>query len=126
MTTLKMSPECTNITEMTSKSQCRKLLSSGVRDPVRSSDGLLPHPSVHPVVPNCDHLVGLLLAEPRRHSSQGRSRRHHCAHDDYANGVNKCSPAKDLLRQVHRRVLGCLLLHGLRFSARYEPEGDLD
>ena len=100
----------------------RKLLSPGVRDPVRASDGLLPHPGVHPVVAYCDHLVGLLLAESRCHSCQGWARCDYRAHHDHANGVDQRSPAKDFLRQIHRRLFRCLLLHGFRFSARYGSE----
>ena len=97
----------------------RELLSPGVRDPVRASDGLLPHPGVHPVVPHCDHLVGLLLAESRCHSCQGRARGDYCAHHDHANGLDQCSPAKDFLRQIHRRLPRRLLLHGFRISPGY-------
>ena len=96
----------------------RELLSPGVRDPVRASDGLLPHPGVHPVVPHCDHLMGLLLAEPGRHSRQGWAGRDNRAHHDHAHGLDQCSPAKNFLREVNRRLSWCLLLHGFRFSAR--------
>lgn len=95
----------------------RKLLTTGVRDPVRALHGLLPHPDLHPVGADCNHLVGQLLAEPQRHPRKSGAGRHHRAHHDDAHVVHQRSLAQNFLRQVHRRLPGHMLRHGVRFPA---------
>lgn len=90
----------------------RKLLSPGLRDPVRPLHGLLSDPDLHPVRADRHHLVGVLLAQQERHSGQSGPRRHHRAHHDHAHVFHQRRPAQDLLRQVHRRLPGHLLRHG--------------
>ena len=96
----------------------RQLFSSSVRDSVCALDGLLPHPSLHPLQSNRHHIVGLFLAESRCHACQSRPWCYHCADHDHPNGLYQRGPAKDILCQVHRCLPGRMFLHGVRFSIR--------
>lgn len=96
----------------------RKLLSSGLRDTVRSFHGLLPHPDLHSIWSDRHHLLGQLLAEPQCDTRQGGPRCHHRAHHDHPHVVHQCRATQDFLRQVNRCLLGNLLRHGLRIVAR--------
>ena len=60
-----------------------------MRDPVCSVDGLLPHPDLHPLLPHRGHLLGLLLAQPRRNAGQGRPRGHHGPHHDNSHLIHQ-------------------------------------
>ncbi len=73
---------------------------------------------LHPFEPDCDHLLGVVLVEPRRHPRQSGAGRDHRAHHDHPNGLHQRRPAQDLLRQVHRRLPGRVLLHGVRLAPR--------
>ncbi len=86
-----------------------------MRDPVRALDGLLSHPDLYPLQSDRHHIVGLLLAQSGCDPRQGRPRGHHCAHHDHPHGVDERGVAKNLLRQVDRRLPGRVLLHGVRF-----------
>lgn len=96
----------------------RKLLSSGMRDPVRSFHGLLPHPDLHPIWTDRHHLVGQFLAEPERDTRQGSSGSHHSAHDDNPHVIHQRCSAQDLLCEIHRRLPGDMLRYGLCIAAR--------
>ena len=89
-----------------------------MRDSVCALDGLLPHPSLHPLQSNRHHIVGLFLAESRCHACQSRPWCYHCADHDHPNGLNQRGPAKDILCQVHRCLPGRMFLHGVRFFIR--------
>ena len=95
-----------------------QLLETGLRNPVRPLDGLLPDPDLHPVQSDRHHLVGLLLAEQGSHAGQSRPRGHHRLDHDHVDGVDERGAAQNILRQVHRRLLGRLLLHGVRLLVR--------
>lgn len=95
----------------------RKLLSSGVRDSIRSLHGILPHPDLHSIWSDRHHLLGQFLAEPQCDTGQGGPRCHHRAHHDHPHVVNQRSATQDFLRQINRRLLGNLLRHGLRIVA---------
>lgn len=96
----------------------RKLLAAGLRDPVRTVDGLLPDPDLHTLRADCHNIVGELLAKPKRDPRSGGPRSNHCAHYDDPNVLDERGATKDLLRQVHRRLSGHLLRHGLCLVAR--------
>jgi hypothetical protein len=95
----------------------RELLTAGMRDPVCPLHGLLPHPDLLPIQPDCNHLMGELLAESQRDAGTSQPRRHHCADHDYAHVLYQCSTAQDILRQVHRRLPRHVLRHGVRLTA---------
>ncbi|KAL2750680.1 ionotropic GABA-aminobutyric acid receptor RDL3 isoform X10 [Vespula maculifrons] len=96
----------------------RKLLAAGLRDPVRTIDGLLPDPDLHTLRVDRHNIVGELLAKPKRDPRSGGPRSNHCAHYDDPNVLDERGATKDLLRQVHRRLSGHLLRHGLCLVAR--------
>lgn len=96
----------------------RELLAAGLRDPVRTVDGLLPDPDLHTLGADCHNIVGELLAKPKRDPRSGGPRSNHCAHYDDPNVLDQRGATKDLLRQVYRRLSGHLLRHGLCLVAR--------
>jgi len=95
---------------------CRKLLPSCVRYPVRAVNGVLPDPDLHPFGADRDNLVGELLAEPQRDARPGRPGRHHCFDHDHTHVFNQRCAAKDILRQVDRRLPGNMFRYGLRVT----------
>ena len=98
--------------------QYRQLFENVAGDPVRPLDGLLPDPNLHPVRPDCHHLVGLFLAQQGRHAGPRLPRRHHRADHDYSHVIYQRCLAKDFLRQIHRHFPRHVLRHGLRFAPR--------
>nr|XP_037873771.1 ionotropic GABA-aminobutyric acid receptor RDL3 isoform X10 [Bombyx mori] len=90
----------------------RELLKAGVRNTVRTLDGVLPHPDLHTFGSDRDHIVGLVLAEPERDPGPRAARGHHRADDDNAHVIDQRRSAEDIIRQVYRRVPRDLLRHG--------------
>jgi len=87
-----------------------------VRDPIREIDGLLPNPNIYTQRTDRHHLVGELLAEQKCHPRQSRTWRHHRVDHDHAHVLHQRRAAQDILRQVHRRVLGNVFRDGFRFA----------
>ena len=100
---------------------CRQLFSSWLGDPICSLDGLLPDSDLHPIGSDCNHLLGVVLAQPSSDTSSCLPRRHHCAHHDDTHVVHQRCLAKDFLRQIHRHLSRHLFRHGFCFSSRQVP-----
>ena len=96
----------------------RQLFSVGVRNSIRTFDGLLPHPNLHPLQSDRHHILGVVLAESRRNARPRRPWRHHCAHYDNPDGLDQRGFAKNFLCQVHWRLPRRMFLYGVRFTFR--------
>ena len=96
----------------------RKLFSAGMRDPVRTFHGILPHPDLYPFWSHRHNLVGQLLAEPKRDARQSGLGRHHRAHHDHPHVVHQRRATQDFLCQVHRCLPGNMFRYGLRIIVR--------
>ena len=72
-----------------------------MRNSIRTFDGLLPHPNLHPLQSDRHHILGVVLAESRRNARPRRPWRHHCAHYDNPDGLDQRGFAKNFLCQVH-------------------------
>ena len=96
----------------------RHLLAPHCRDPLRAPHGLLPDPDLHPLLAHCSHLLGLLLAPPKRFAGARSIGRDDGANNDNSHVLHQRRPAQDLLRQVDRHLPRHLLHNGLRGPAR--------
>lgn len=96
----------------------RKLLKTGLWDSVCAIDGILFDSDLYSVGIDCHYIVGLVLAEPKRHAGTSRPGRHYCVDNDHAHVFDQCSASQDLLRQVDWRVFRNMFRHGFRKSTR--------
>ena len=82
------------------------------------STTILISPGLHPQQSHSGHVLGLLLAQQRGSSCQGRPGGDHCPHHDHPHQLSQRRPAQDILHEVHRHLSVCLFLHGLRSPDR--------
>ena len=75
-------------------------------------------PGLHPQQPHSGDVLGIILAQQRSSSSQGRAGCHHCPHHDHPHQLRQRRPAQDFLHEVHRHLSVCLFLHGVRCPDR--------
>lgn len=87
-----------------------------MRNPIRKIDGLLSHPDIHPQRTDRHHILGELLVEQKRHSGQSRVGRDHRVNHDHAHVFHQRRVAQDILREIHRRLLGHVFRHGFRIA----------
>ena len=73
---------------------------------------------VHTQQSHSGHVLGLLLAQQRSRSSQGRTGGDHCPHHDHPHQLRQRRPAQNILHEVHRHLSVCLFLHGVRSPDR--------
>ena len=73
---------------------------------------------LHPQQSHSGHVLGLLLAQQRGSSCQGRPGGDHCPHHDHPHQLSQRRPAQDILHEVNRHLSVRLFLHGLRSSNR--------
>lgn len=76
----------------------RKLFPFGVRDPIRTIDGLLPHSDLHPVRSHRNYIVGEFLAEQKCDAGQSGAWGYHCAHHDDAHVFDECRITENFIR----------------------------
>ena len=98
----------------------RQLLPPGLWDSICEVNGILPHPDLHSFLADRHHLLGLLLAQQRRHPCPSRTGGDNCADYDDSHLLHQLSASQNLLRQVYWRLSGRLFLHGVRLSARWD------
>ena len=56
---------------------------------------------LHPQQPHSGHVLGLILAQQRRSSSQGGAGGDHCPHHDHPHQLGERFPTQDILYEVH-------------------------
>jgi len=94
----------------------RQLFETSLRNSIRQIDGLLPDPDLYTQWADRHHILGKLLVEQVRDAGQSFAGRHYRVDDDYAHVINQRRSPQNIVRQVHRRVLGNVFRNGFRFA----------